>query len=112
MLANAARTCTRERGLIVANPIEEVQKFGQSIWYDNVRRSLITSGDLARMVKEDGLLGVTPNPAIFEAALNGSTDYDQATKALVKQGVNSAVQIYDTLATENITSGADVLYRV
>jgi transaldolase / glucose-6-phosphate isomerase len=96
----------------VANPIEEVQKFGQSIWYDNVRRGLITSGDLARMVKEDGLLGVTSNPAIFEAALNGSTDYDQAAKALVKQGVGSAMQIYETLASEDIKAGADILYPV
>src|SRR5262249_7981839 len=101
-----------QRGAAMGNPITEVQKFGQSIWYDNVRRGLITSGDLARMIKEDGLLGVTSNPAIFEAALNGSTDYDQATKALVRQDVGSARAIYETLAREDITAGADILYPV
>jgi hypothetical protein len=59
------------------NPLVAVQKFGQSIWYDNIRRSLITSGELQGMVDHDGLLGVTSNPAIFEKALAGSTDYDQ-----------------------------------
>jgi transaldolase / glucose-6-phosphate isomerase len=100
------------RGVTVATPIQEVQKFGQSIWYDNIRRSLITSGELARMVKEDGLLGVTSNPAIFSAALTGSTDYDQATKALVARGDATSISIYEALASEDITLAADVLHPV
>ncbi len=48
-----------------ANPLIEVQKHGQSIWYDNISRSLITSGELRRMVEEDGVLGVTSNPCHF-----------------------------------------------
>src|SRR5204863_4614556 len=71
-------TSTRgARGKIMANPILDVQKYGQSIWYDNIRRGLITSGELAGMVEKDGLLGVTSNPAIFTAAITGSPDYDQ-----------------------------------
>src|SRR6185436_17403178 len=97
----------------MSNPISEVQKFGQSIWYDNIRRGLITSGELSTMVQQDGLLGVTSNPAIFEKALTGSTDYDQATKAMVAQkAVRTANDIYETLAMEDIKLGADILYPV
>ena len=55
----------------MGNPLVEVQKFGQSIWYDNIQRGLITSGELQAMVDHDGLLGITSNPAIFENALAG-----------------------------------------
>ncbi len=96
----------------MANPLIEVQKFGQSIWYDNIRRGLITSGELQTMVERDGLLGVTSNPAIFMAAMVGSTDYDQALKALVIQKAGTAVEIYERLAIEDIQLAADVLYSV
>jgi transaldolase/glucose-6-phosphate isomerase len=96
----------------MANPIHDVQKLGQSIWYDNIRRGLITSGELQMMVERDGLLGVTSNPAIFEKALVGSPDYDPALQALVSQGVGSALQIYERLAGEDIQLAADVLYPV
>jgi transaldolase/glucose-6-phosphate isomerase len=92
------------------NPLVEVQKFGQSIWYDNIRRGLITSGELMSMVEKDGLLGVTSNPAIFEKALAGSTDYDQATKALVAAGSSTAKDIFEQLAIQDIQLAADVLY--
>ena len=62
----------------MGNPVIDVQKLGQSIWYDNIRRGLLTSGELQGMVERDGLLGVTSNPAIFEKAIAGSTDYDAA----------------------------------
>jgi transaldolase/glucose-6-phosphate isomerase len=94
------------------NPLIEVQKYGQSIWYDNIRRGLITSGELQHMVENDGLLGVTSNPAIFTAAITGSNDYDQATKALVRQGTGKAIEIYERLAIEDIQLACDVLYPV
>ena len=94
------------------NPLVAVQKFGQSIWYDNIRRSLITSGDLKAMVDRDGLLGMTSNPAIFEKALTGSADYDQPMKALVEQGVGSALDVYERLAIQDIQMAADVLFDV
>jgi len=93
----------------MSNPIREVQKFGQSIWYDNIRRGLITSGELQDMVENDGLLGVTSNPAIFEKALAGSTDYDTATGELVSPNVGDAKDMYERLAIEDIRMAADVL---
>lgn len=53
------------------NPLVAVQQYGQSVWYDNIRRSLITSGQLQGFIEHDGLLGVTSNPAIFEKAIAG-----------------------------------------
>ncbi|MHA2223511.1 MAG: transaldolase family protein, partial [Candidatus Thorarchaeota archaeon] len=58
------------------NPLRELQKYGQSFWLDYIRRSLITSGELRRLVEEDGLRGVTSNPTIFQKAISGSSDYD------------------------------------
>ena len=91
------------------SPHVRVQKFGQSIWYDNIRRGLITSGELHDLVTNGGVLGVTSNPAIFEKAIAGSTDYDQALRALVRQGVGSAQDLYERIAIEDIQLTADVL---
>ncbi|MFQ5935368.1 MAG: bifunctional transaldolase/phosoglucose isomerase [Acidiferrobacterales bacterium] len=96
----------------MSNPLVEVQKFGQSIWYDNIRRSLITSGELQQMVETDGLLGVTSNPAIFEKAVAGSPDYDEVAKALITEGAGDAKDIYERLAIEDIQLAADVLHPV
>ncbi len=96
----------------MTNPLIEVQKFGQSIWYDNIRRGLLTSGELRNMVDNDGLLGVTSNPAIFEKALAGSADYDEALKKLVDKGVGGAKPLYEDLAVEDIQRAADVLRPV
>jgi transaldolase/glucose-6-phosphate isomerase len=94
----------------MANPLVEVQKHGQSIWYDNISRSLITSGELRRMVEQDGVLGVTSNPAIFEKAVVGSTDYDPAAKALVAKGAREPIAIFEGLAIEDIQLATDILY--
>ncbi len=96
----------------MSNPLIEVQKYGQSIWYDNIRRGMITSGDLQRMIDEDGLLGITSNPAIFEKAIAESGDYDPAIRAHVLQGVDSAMDIYERVAIEDIQLAADVLRPV
>jgi len=96
----------------MSNPLIEVQKYGQSIWYDNISRGLIVSGELKRMVDEDGLRGVTSNPAIFEKAIAESSDYDPAIRALVRQGVDSAMEIYERVAIEDIQLAADVLRPV
>lgn len=56
------------------NPLRTIQDYGQSVWLDYIRRSLITSGELQRLIEEDGLRCVTSNPAIFEKAINGSSD--------------------------------------
>ena len=63
------------------NPLRALQVFGQSVWLDYIRRSLITSGELRRLIDEDGLRGVTSNPAIFEKAVAGSSDYNEILEA-------------------------------
>ena len=91
------------------NPLREVHHLGQSIWYDNIRRGLITSGELHALVEHDGVCGVTSNPAIFEKALSKSADYDQPLRALVEQGVGTSKDIYERLAIQDIQLAADVL---
>ncbi len=58
------------------NPLQKLREFGQSVWYDNIERRLLENGELARMIAEDGILGLTSNPTIFEKAIGGSRDYD------------------------------------
>ncbi|HKV83436.1 MAG TPA: transaldolase, partial [Ktedonobacterales bacterium] len=94
---------------MASNRLAEVYRLGQSIWYDNIRRGLIVSGDLQRLIDEDAVVGVTSNPTIFEKAIDGSTDYDEAIKRLVGQGVSDPQQIFESLAVEDIQSAADIL---
>ena len=94
------------------NPLLQVHRLGQSLWYDNIRRSLMTSGDLQALVERDGICGVTSNPAIFEKALSSGEDYDLPLKALVEQGVGTAQDIYERLAIQDIQLAADVLAPV
>src|ERR1043165_8049 len=70
----------------MTNRLVEIMKLGQSIWYDNIRRAMLTSGDLAKKIEEDDLRGVTSNPTIFEKAITGSTDYDEQLSRLVQAG--------------------------
>jgi transaldolase len=84
----------------------ELQKHGQSVWYDNIQRSLIASGELSRMIKEDGLRGVTSNPTIFEKAITGSHDYDETLAQLNEAGLSTSA-IYERLAIEDIQLAAD-----
>ncbi|MFP6663845.1 MAG: transaldolase [Deltaproteobacteria bacterium] len=96
----------------MSNPLIEVHKYGQSIWYDNIRRGILTSGELKAMVDNDGLLGVTSNPSIFEKAVVGSDDYDGDLRALVDQGVSEPMALYEGLAIKDIQMAADILHPV
>ena len=91
------------------NSLQELHKYGQSVWLDYIRRSLITSGELKRLVEEDGLGGVTSNPAIFEKAITGSTDYADALLDLQKRKDLDPMAIYEMLAIEDIQDAADTL---
>ncbi|CAN5366108.1 hypothetical protein BH18ACI2_BH18ACI2_07320 [soil metagenome] len=95
----------------MSNPLVEIMKLGQSIWYDNIRRAMLTSGDLAKKIEEDDLRGVTSNPTIFEKAITGSNDYDEQLRALVQQG-KSVSEIYEDLVVDDIASAADILKPV
>jgi transaldolase / glucose-6-phosphate isomerase len=96
-----------------ANPLKELQTCGQSVWLDYIRRSLITSGELKRLIDEDGLRGVTSNPAIIEKVIDASTDYDSALRAeLDREAHADARDLYEALVIEDIRMAADVLRPV
>ena len=95
----------------MTNRLVEIMKLGQSIWYDNIRRAMLTTGDLKKKVEEDDLRGVTSNPTIFEKAITGSTDYDEQLSRLVQAG-KGVGEIYEDLVVEDIGNGADVLKPV
>jgi transaldolase len=88
----------------------DLAELGQSVWYDYIRRSFLTSGELGALI-DQGVRGVTSNPAIFEKAIAGSTDYDEDLKQLAAEG-KSVDDIYETLAIEDIAMAADLLKPV
>jgi len=89
-------------------PAERLNEFGQSAWLDLIGRKLIQSGELKRMVDEDGIRGVTANPAIFEKAIAETNEYDDELRKLVAAG-KSPMQIYETLAIADVRAACDVL---
>src|SRR3989440_10405480 len=88
-------------------PASRLNEFGQSAWLDLIGRKLIHSGQLARMVEEDGIRGVTANPAIFEKAIVESDEYDDELKTLIEQG-KPPMEIYETIAVEDVQAACDV----
>jgi transaldolase/glucose-6-phosphate isomerase len=93
------------------NPLLLLQKFGQSVWLDFIRRNLLTSGELKRLIEQDGLRGMTSNPSIFEKAITGSTDYADILAQLHAQNL-SAAEIFERIAVRDIQDAADVLRPV
>jgi transaldolase len=96
----------------VGNPLAKLPQVGQSVWLDFIKRSLISGGELSRLVEEDAIGGVTSNPAIFQKAIEGSDDYLSAIAELAKVGALSAKGIYEGLAIKDIQDTADVLRPV
>jgi transaldolase/glucose-6-phosphate isomerase len=96
----------------VANPVLALRQFGQSVWLDFIRRSLITGGELKRLVDEDGLGGVTSNPAIFEKAIAAGDDYTSALRELGAKAGLDPKAIFEALAVKDIQDAADVLRPV
>ena len=94
------------------NPLKALNDYGQSVWLDFIRRNLLTSGELKRLIEQDGLKGVTSNPAIFEKAIAGSTDYAQALKEFENQRDAEPMALYEQLAIKDIQDAADVLRPV
>jgi len=95
----------------MTNPLIELQKLGQSPWHDNIRRQLLTSGALKKMVKDGDITGLTSNPTIFEQAIAKSDDYDTEIEKLALKG-KSAEEIFDVLAIDDIRAAADVFAPV
>src|ERR671934_897814 len=81
---------------------------GTSVWLDQIKRSLITTGELQRLVEEESLRGVTSNPTIFNQAILGSEDYDEQLSELAREGKETRA-IYQELAIKDIQDACDVL---
>ena len=107
----ATTAAQKETKTAAENPLRLLQSFGQSVWLDYIRRDLFTSGALQRMIDDDGLRGMTSNPAIFEKAITGSADYADDLKRLKARNL-PASEIYETIAIRDIQSAADCLLPV
>ena len=95
------------------NALLELRKHNQSIWLDYIRRDLVLGGELKRLVDQDGLGGVTSNPAIFEKAIDGGDQYDEALRQSFARSPSVEPRvIYDEIAIEDVRSAADVLRHV
>lgn len=90
------------------NPLKRLQEFGQSVYMDEIRRSMIENGYLKTLIERDGLRGVTSNPAIFQKAIAGSDDYREALAALSGSS-GSVTEAYETLVIDDIQAAADLL---
>lgn len=89
------------------NPLVELHAFGQSFWYDNIRRKFLTDGAVQALIDRDGLRGMTSNPTIFEGAIGGSDDYDAQIRQLADEGADVAA-IYEALAITDIRAACDL----
>ncbi|MGH9716486.1 MAG: bifunctional transaldolase/phosoglucose isomerase [Candidatus Acidiferrales bacterium] len=111
-MSTAKPTGSASTGTQTQNPLQALLSFGQSVWLDYIRRSLIDTGELARLIREDGLRGMTSNPSIFEKAIAGSTDYSQLLSELAARGNLDATGIYEHLAIRDVQDAADAFRGV
>ena len=93
---------------MASNPLRAICDHGQSIWLDNLTRAMLRDGTLKRLIVEDGLSGVTSNPAIFNKAMTQGTAYDPQIRTLAEQGRN-AEEIYEALAIQDVQDACDLL---
>jgi transaldolase / glucose-6-phosphate isomerase len=91
------------------NPLRALAQKGQAVWLDFLSRDIIENGELARLIKEDGLAGITANPSIFEKAIGESGAYDAEIARLAAKGETAVGTIYEKLATADIAAAADML---
>lgn len=92
------------------NPLRELAEQSQSIWLDYIRRTLMTGGELNRLIEEDGLRGMTSNPTIFEKAIAGSVDYDESLRKILDGDPHLDIKsMYEALAIEDIQMATDIM---
>jgi transaldolase/glucose-6-phosphate isomerase len=94
------------------SPLQQLHSFGQSVWLDYIRRNLFASGELKRLVTDDGITGVTSNPSIFEKAIAGSSDYQDAILEFARRDDVDAKAIFESLEAADIQQAADTLRSV
>lgn len=93
------------------NPLLVIKSLGQSIWLDYIERGMFASGELAHLIKRDGLAGITSNPAIFEKAITGHEDYEADIAVLARRARN-ATEIYESIVLDDIGHAADLFLPV
>ena len=93
------------------NPLKALLEFGQSPWMDYIRRDLLTSGGLKKMIQEDGLMGMTSNPTIFEKAITGSKDYADILESPEAKKLD-AKSVYETIAIRDVQDASDIFRGV
>jgi transaldolase len=94
-----------------SSPLLQLIRHGQSYWLDNLTRNKITSGELERRAREEGLRGITSNPTIFHKAITGSHDYDEQIRAAFAAG-KSAPEVYEEVVVSDVRDACDVLHPV
>jgi transaldolase len=90
----------------MSNPLVELQRYGQSVWLDYIRRQALQSGEVRKLIDDDGLRGITANPTIFQQAIAAGNDYDDTINRLLRENADP-VTIYETLAVEDIQTACD-----
>src|SRR4051794_10867229 len=90
----------------MGNPLLELQRYGQSVWLDYIRRQSLLSGDVQRLIDEDGLRGMTANPTIFQQAIAAGHDYDETIDRMLRENAEP-VAIYEAIAIEDIQTACD-----
>ena len=108
---NPVTTPEKTQATGTQNALLGLQKYGQSVWLDYIRRNIILNGDLQKLIDQDGLRGITSNPSIFEKAIAGSNDYTDLLTELGKQGVPTG-DIYERIVVRDIQDSADKLLPV
>src|SRR6266436_799581 len=93
------------------NPLKALLEFGQSPWMDYIRRDLLTSGGLKKMIQEDGLMGMTSNPTIFEKAITGSKDYADILESPEAKKLD-AKGVYEKIAIRDVQDATDIFKPV
>jgi len=95
----------------MTNPLLQLKSYGQSVWYDTVDRAQLDNGLFKRMVDEDGIVGVTSNPTIFQKSISHGDAYDEQITQLVREGKNTS-EIYEALAIRDIRTVADMMLPI
>ena len=92
----------------MSNPLQQLKNFGQSVWYDNIDRSQLVSGQFQGLLDNDGVVGVTANPTIFQKSISAGHAYDEQMTQLIGEG-KSSNEIYEALIIQDIRTVADML---
>src|SRR6478672_3918144 len=100
--------CKELKGRYMTNPLLQLKDFGQSVWYDNIDRAQLASGQFKKMLDADGIVGVTANPTIFEKSISSGHAYDEQISLLIQKG-KSTNEIYEALVIQDIQTVAELL---